>query len=294
MLLNRRMLPRDFALLLLVCLVWASNFIVSKLVLADLHIPPLFFSTVRLAVVLVAVCPWLFVVPRPLWRTVIVGMLMGAGSFGLLTVGLMTASPSSVAVVVQLAVPIATLLSGRKLGERIGWQRGVGAAITFVGAITVMLEPSEFTLSVGLLFVVANAFTASLGTVMIKQRPRVQPLQFQAWSALSSIIPLAVLSALLEQDQIRLAIQGGWAFIAAAAYTALAVSVFGHTFFFVLIRKYEANLIAALTLMCPLMVIGLRVIITGDHFDARMAAGTVVVLAGVLLIFLAPQHLRRS
>jgi transposase len=88
------------------------------------------------------------------------------------------------------------------------------------------------------------------------------------------------------------AVEGGWAFIAAAAYTALAVSVFGHTVYFVLIRKYEANLIAALTLICPLMAIGLGVIITGDQFDVRMAVGTVVVLAGVLLIFLAPQYAR--
>ena len=114
------MLPRDFALLLLVCLVWASNFIIAKLVVADLDIPPLFFSAVRLAVVLVAVCPWLLPVPRPLWRTVFVGLLMGAGSFGLVTVGLMTAMPSSVAVVVQLAVPITTVLSVLLLGERIG------------------------------------------------------------------------------------------------------------------------------------------------------------------------------
>ena len=76
------MLPRDFALLLVICLVWASNFVVAKLVLADLHIPPLFFSALRLGVVLVAVCPWLLPVPRPVWRMIAVGLLMGAGSFG--------------------------------------------------------------------------------------------------------------------------------------------------------------------------------------------------------------------
>ena len=76
------MLARDFAVLLLVCLVSASNFVIAKLVLADLHIPPLFFSAVRLAIVLIAVCPWPFPVPRPLGRTIVVGVLMGAGSFG--------------------------------------------------------------------------------------------------------------------------------------------------------------------------------------------------------------------
>jgi len=89
------MLPRDFGLLMVICLVWASNFVIAKLVLADLLIPPLFFSALRLAVVLVAVCPWLVPIPRPAWRTFVVGFLMGAGSFGLMTVGLMTANGSS-------------------------------------------------------------------------------------------------------------------------------------------------------------------------------------------------------
>ena len=288
------MLPRDFALLLLICLVWASNFIVSRLVVADLQIPPLFFSAARLALVLVAVCPWLLPVPRPLWRTLLVGVLMGAGSFGLVTVGLMTATPSSTAVVVQLGVPITTLFSVLLLGERIGWQRGLGITMAFAGAITVMFDPSRFTFSVGLLFVVASAFSTSLGAVMIKQMMGVQPLQFQAWIALSSVLPLAVLSAMFERDQVQLATQSGWAFMAAVAYTALAVSVFGHTFYFVLIRKYEANLIASLTLMCPLLGIGLGVLITGDHFDLRMGMGTVVVLVGVLMIFLAPSHSKEA
>ena len=288
------MLPRDFALLLVICLVWASNFVVAKLVLADLHIPPLFFSALRLGVVLVAVFPWLLPVPRPVWRMIAVGLLMGAGSFGLMTIGLMTATPSSVAVVVQLGVPITTLLSVALLGERIGWQRGLGITLTFVGAVAVMWDPAGFSLSVGLLFVVANAVCTSLGAVMIKQMAGVRPLQFQAWVGLASVIPLGLFSAVLEDDQMRLALEGGWAFAAAVAYTGLAVSVFGHTLYFVLIRKYEANLIAALTLMCPLMAIGLGVVVTGDHFDLRMGLGTLVVLAGVLTIFLGPRRARAT
>ena len=288
------MLPRDSALLLVICLVWASNFVVAKLVLADLHIPPLFFSALRLGVVLVAVFPWLLPVPRPVWRMIAVGLLMGAGSFGLMTIGLMTATPSSVAVVVQLGVPITTLLSVALLGERIGWQRGLGITLTFVGAVAVMWDPAGFSLSVGLLFVVANAVCTSLGAVMIKQMAGVRPLQFQAWVGLASVIPLGLLSIVLEDDQMRLAREGGWAFAAAVAYTGLAVSVFGHTLYFVLIRKYEANLIAALTLMCPLMAIGLGVVITGDRFDLRMGLGTLVVLAGVLTIFLGPRRARAT
>jgi O-acetylserine/cysteine efflux transporter len=41
--------------------------------------------------------------------------------------------------------------------------------------------------------------------------------------------------------------------------------------------------------MCPLMAIGLGVLVTGDHVDARMLFGTAIALARVLLILLKPR-----
>lgn len=45
-----------------------------------------------------------------------------------------------------------------------------------------------------------------------------------------------------------------------------------------------------LTLMTPLATIGLGVLVTHDHFDVRMGIGTVVALAGVLMIALRRNH----
>lgn len=282
------MLLRDFALLLVVCLIWASNFVISKIAVSGLGAPPLFFSAVRLGVVLLVVLPWLFPMPRPRWRMIVIGLLMGAGSFGLMNVGLIWATPSSAAVVVQLGVPLTTLMSVAILGERIGPRRGLGIALTFLGALAVMWDPGGFSLSFGLLFIAGNAFCTSLGAVMMKQTQGVRPLQFQAWVGLASVLPLAGLSFALESHQLALAWQAGWSFLAAVVYAGLAVSVLGHTIYFGLIQKYEANLIATLTLMCPLMAIGLGVLFTGDRFDLRMMLGTAVVLAGVLLTLLKP------
>ena len=63
--------------------------------------------------------------------------------------------------------------------------------------------------------------------------------------------------------------------------------------FFRLVQKYEANLISTLTLMCPLMGIGLGVLVTGDRFDMRMMIGTAVVLTGVAVILTAPRSAPR-
>lgn len=277
---------RDFALLTFVCLVWAFNNIVSKYLVGHLGVPPLFYAAVRFAIVAAATLPWLLPMPRPRWRLVVVALLMGAGNFALLFMGLKTSTPSAAAVVGQLSVPITTLLSVLMLGERIHWRRGLGIALAFVGVLAVMWDPRGFSLSQGLLFVVGSACAGALGAVMMKQIEGVKPLQFQAWVGFISVWPLALLSALFEPGQVDKGIAAGWPFLAALLFSAFVVSVGAHTIYYGLIRRHEANLISPLTLMTPLATIALGVAIFHDPFGPRMAIGSAIALSGVLIIAL--------
>ena len=277
---------RDFGVLVLVCLVWASNNIISKIVVAHWGVPPLFYASVRFCLVALATLPWLLPAPRPTWRIVAVALLMGAGNFALLFMGFKTASPSAASVIIQLGVPFTTILSMVMLGERIRWKRGAGIALTLAGAVTVMWSPHGLQLSAGLWLIAAAALTGSLGAVMMKQIQGVKPLQFQAWVGFCSIWPLALISAFTEPGAAGAALHAGWPFVAAVLFSALVVSVIGHTAYYGLIQRYEANLIAPLTLMTPLMTIGLGVLITHDHFDLRMGVGAALALLGVLVIAL--------
>lgn len=281
---------RDFALLAFVCVVWAANNIVSKFVVAHLGVPPMFYAAVRFAVVLIAVFPWLLPMPRPRWRMLVVGVLMGAGTFALVFIGLKTASPSAVAIVSQVGVPITTLLSFLILGERLTGRRIAGMVLTLTGVLAVMWDPHGFKISGGLLFIVAASFLGGLGAVMMKQMEGVKPLRLQAWVGLSSLIPMVALSAALEPGQVQAGIAAGWPFVASALFSGLVVSVLAHTLYYSLIQKYEANLISPLTLMTPLATIGMGVIFTHDVFDLRMAFGTAIALAGVLVIALRPSQ----
>lgn len=281
---------RDFGLLVMVCLLWAANNIVSKFVVAHLGAPPLFYAAVRFAVVAAVVFPWLKPVPRPLWRLILVALTMGGGNFALVFIALKTASPSSVAIVSQVMAPFTTLLSYFMLGERIAPRRVVGITLTLAGAMAVMWDPHGFSISTGLTYVVAGAFLGSLGAVMMKQMDGVKPLTFQAWVGLSSVIALTPLSLIFEPHAVSKMLEIGWLFWVCVLFSGLIVSVVGHTLYYGLIQRYEANLISPLTLMTPLATIVMGVFITHDAFGARMAFGTAIALAGVMVIALRPSQ----
>ena len=282
---------RDLGLLTLICLVWAVNSVMSKVVISGLGAPPLFYAAVRFAVVVAATLPWLWPAPRPLWRMVAVGLLMGGGAFALVFVGLKTTTPSALAVVSQLGVPMSAILSMLMLGERIRRRRAVGITLTLAGATLVMWKPGGLAPSAGLLFVAASAFCGSLGAVMMKQIEGVSPRQFQAWIGFCSLLPLAALTILTEQGQIEVLRRAFWPFVGAVLFSGLVVSVVAHTAFYGLIQKYEVNLLQPLTLMTPLATIGLGVLVTHDAFGPRMAAGAAIALLGVLVVALRPEHL---
>ena len=67
-------------------------------------------------------------------------------------------------------------------------------------------------------------------------------------------------------------------------------SVFAHTAYYWLIGRYEATLLAPLTLMTPLATIAFGVGMTGDRFGGRMLLGTVLALLGVLVVALRPSR----
>jgi drug/metabolite transporter (DMT)-like permease len=274
---------RDFLLLVAICLVWATNNVVSKVVVAEWHVPPLTYATLRFAIVLIATLPWLLPMPRPTWRILLVGLLMGGGTFALLFIGLQTVSPSEAAIVSQAGVPITTLLSIVMLGERIHWRRALGITLTLVGVVLVVWQPG-FAISAGMLLVLAAAFAGSLGAVLMKQMDEVAPLRFQAWVGMASFVLLAPLAVAGEQGEWHRVMEAGWPFVAALLFSALIVSVLAHTAFYVLIKRYEANLLSPLTLITPLATIGLGVVITGDKLDAQMIAGSAIALIGVLIV----------
>jgi O-acetylserine/cysteine efflux transporter len=282
---------RDFSLLLVVCLIWAAHTIISKLVVSGMEIPPLFYAAVRYALVAVFALPWLFPLPRPLGRTALVGLLMGGGGFAFFFLGIRTATPSSSAIVLQLGLPMTTLLSMALLGEVPDRKRWIGIVLTFAGAVLVMWEPDGVTLSGGLAFIALAAFVGSLAAVMMKQITGVQPLQFQAWVGIASVPPLVLLTLGLEADQAARAAAGGWPFVAAVLFSAVVVSLVAHTLYYGLILKYPANVIAPLMVINPLMTVALGIAVTGDHFDARMALGTTIALVGVLLVTLSRAQL---
>jgi O-acetylserine/cysteine efflux transporter len=278
---------RDFLLLALICLIWGLNLVVTRWVVAE-GAPPLFYAFLRFALIAALLIPFLMPIPKQ-WGTVgLVGLCVGGLNFALLFLALKHGTASSVAIAGQLGLPFTTILSMLFLGESVRWRRGLGMTLAFIGVLIIAYKPGAMSLSLGVMLAAGAALAGSIGGVVMKRMAPVPVFQLQAWVALVSLPLVAPLTLAFETDQVASTLALGWGFWLALAFSVLAVSIFGHGMFYRLLQKYEVTLISPLTLMTPVWAVVFGVLALGEPFDAQLALGSGVALAGVGLIAVRP------
>lgn len=284
------MKPADFGLLFVVCLVWALNLVITRWTVTVADVPPIFFAGVRLGLVGLVLAPFLFPAPRQIGLMFLIGMGMGAVQFGLLFLGLANASASAAAVIGQLGVPITTIFSMMFLGEQIGWRRGLGIVMSFVGVMIIAIDPEKFTLTLGMILLVLAAVSSSGASVLMKRIEPMSAMKLQAWVGTFSVVPLMVMSFVMETGQVEAVMSGDPLVYLSTAFAVLAVSIFGHGTFYRMIKKYDVTLISPLTLMTPIWGVVLGITMLGEPLTAKLIIGAVVALAGVGVIMMRPNR----
>lgn len=275
----------DFTILMVCCLGWAGNFVVSAWALGSNPVPPFMLAAVRAAIVLIVMGIYLFK-PRPkkFGLLLIVCACVGPIHLGFLYTGLQTASASGSSIVSQMLIPFATILSVVFLKEKVGWVRGLAIAGAFAGVMVMIYEPGGLRPDIGLLYVMAAYFSLAVGSIIMKRVGDVSWQQYVTWMALMVLIALGAASALLETGHQQIWDSSKLPLLIAASYAALAVTVLAHGQYFNLIRRYEVSLVVPLTLMVPVFACILGVVFLKETIFLRYYLGAALILPCVYII----------
>ncbi len=281
-------------LVLLVCIAWAGNFLASAAAL--LSLPPLLFTALRLAIVLLVLAPFLRRPAPGHWpRLLAVAVLNGCLHFALNFWALRAAGDlSTVAIAMQSYVPMSVLLAAWLLGERVGWRTALAVAVAFGGVLVLGLDPQVARQPMALGLALLAALALASGSILMRGLEGVGAFSLQAWAALVGLPPMVLLSWPLEGAPGPLLAAAPALAWAGAAYSALAASVLGHGLYFWLVRRHGVSTITPYLLLAPVLAVLLGVLIWGDRPGPRLLLGGALVLAGVLAIALRALASRRS
>lgn len=277
---------RDFMLALVVCIVWAGNFLTSAHALQE--IPPFLFSALRMTMLALLLVAFLKPPLRAQWtRLIAVALLNGALHFGTSLWALrMAGDLSSPAIVMQSYIPMSVLLAWAILGERFAWRTGSAIALSFAGVLVLGFDPLVLDHPASLMLMLFSAFLIALGTVLMRGLSGIDGVSLQGWTALIGIVPLLAISAAIEPGGFAALRDAHWSSWGSALYSAVFASLIGHTLFFKLVQRHPVAQVMPYLLLTPVFAVALGILVWGDRPGANLWIGGAMVLGGVLAIAL--------
>ena len=278
------MQPRHLAAAVLVAAIWGINFVAIDIGLGSF--PPILFTAVRF---LVAAVPAIFFVGRPqvAWRWVLtVGIVLGAGQFGLLFLGMHLGMPAGLSsLVLQSQAVFTAVFAAVLLGERPGRLRVVGMAVALVGVGLVAVDYGQSSPLLALLLVVGAAVCWALGNVATRKAAPPDALRFMVWVSVVPPLPMFLLSLVVEGPSADLDALGHLTISAllALGYVAWLSTLVGFGLWGMLIRRYGAVTVAPYSLLVPVFGMSAAALLLGERLSVLRVVAAVVVILGVAL-----------
>jgi O-acetylserine/cysteine efflux transporter len=281
-----RIPARDLVLILVICTVWAGNFIAGANGMQ--HFSPFLFMVFRFALVLLVLFPFIRRPPPDQWlRLISVCLLIGGLHFTLMFWALARSEDvSSVAIVQQTYIPMAVLMAIFLIKESPGWKTLTATLLAFIGVLVIGFDPLVLRQIDVLAITLVSAIFQALGSIYQRGIRGVGVLNFQAWTAIIGLPVLLVSSLLTETGQLEMIRAAPWQAWASVGYSALAASLIGHGLFFYLVQRHPVTAVMPYLQLTPVLAVVFGIVIWGDRPGPRLLVGGLLVILGILLITL--------
>lgn len=274
---------RDTCLALLAALIWGATFPISAIALEGT--PPIFFTFLRF----LGAAVFVVVVPRPkiAWtKLAALGLLLGAGQYGLMFVAMAQGMPAGVAAVLVHTQAIFTVLIAIVfLNERPTARTYVTLLLAAAGLACLLLDRLQGGALLGFVLMIAAALCGASGNVVLKTVGQVRMISVVVWMSLVPLLPLALLSLSLEGGNSVSVLVGtvSWKTMAAVAYSAVLATVVVFAIWGRLLVKYSTGHVAPFFLLVPMLGLGLSALILGEKFSALQLSGSALIIGGLVL-----------
>jgi drug/metabolite transporter (DMT)-like permease len=281
-----------YALLLVVALIWAGNFPLAKLGLAELGPLTLAAARALIAAPLLVVASRLLEGPLPPlsrrdWTAAIVLAVTGfVGNSTLWYAGLRFTSPANAGILGAAAPVVVALVASSWLRERLSTTNLIGIGLTTAAVVLTIARGSLETLLTlrvnrgDLIILASQMLWVSYTLYSRANRSTLSPLQLLAGAhAVAAAILLP--SAMLERPWEGLA-SASWVGWTVVFYSAL-LGTPGHIGFYQAVRTVGPGRAAVFMNLIPFLVLALSWLLLGEPIRWYHLAGAGGVIAGVAL-----------
>jgi drug/metabolite transporter (DMT)-like permease len=287
----RWVLPAAFVLL---GLIWGSSFAWIKIAVAD--VPPATLVAWRMSLGALGMLALIAALrlPRPRgvgeWLPLVVlGAVNAAIPIFLISWGQQWVDSGTAAVLNSLTPIFSLVIAGLALRvEPVTALRVIGLLLGFIGAAILASRQLELRSDaaglIGAMAVVVAAFSYAVGASYARHRIQRTHRYVVAGGTLLFAAVDAWVLALVADGGVVLPTQ--LSAVVAIAWLGILGSFVAYVLFFFLIEHLGATMASMVTYLFPVVGVGLGVLALGEPMDVRLAAGTILVLIGIIVVSL--------
>lgn len=284
----------------LLCLIWGSSFLLTRIAVVD--IPPTQLTVIRVGIAAVCMNIVLFASGRRYpkdWRTLRALLIIGIGNtavpFTLIAWGEQSVE-SGLASILQAVTPVFSLIIAHFVfdDERITTPKIFGIVLGFAGIIT--LTSGDLTGSAPVLHSIAHEVAIVLAALCyavftiysrrVFQRTKVEPLVVSAGTMVGATIGAVIfmLGAPLVGQPGPVALAGLPANVLFSALTLGFLNTFvAYLLFYNVVAQLGAPRTAMITYVIPAVALTLGAVVLREQVDARLLFGAALIIGGISL-----------
>ncbi|MBT9573842.1 MAG: EamA family transporter [Pseudomonas umsongensis] len=282
---------RDLLLILVVTVMWGSNYSVIDISLDG--IDPYMLTALRLTF---CAFPLVFFVPKPKnissSTIALYGFLFGVGMCWLMNYGMFLGVSAGVTSLLLQFSAFFTVIWGVMLfGEKMSGIQVAGILLALVGLMFIINVTETQGQSHGLFLILLAALCWSLCNVVIKKSKVIDIFSFVVWSSLYAIAPLYLMTywargaapfqALLTEFKAPV--------LLSILFQAYVATIFGYWAWNRLIRKYPASQVAPLSIIIPISGIVTSWYVLDEPIGGEKLFALVLTVLGIALFMCAPK-----
>jgi drug/metabolite transporter (DMT)-like permease len=287
---NRTMGPAEWAMLILLSVVWGGSFFFYAIAIQGLPTFTIVFLRVSLGSIGLWLCAWamgLLPLREPgLWRSFfIMGLINNAIPFSLIVWGQREVA-SGLAAILNATTPFFTVLAANMLtaDEKLSWNRLLGAIIGLSGVAAMMGtdiwgQPGSL---VAQFAIIAASVSYGFASVFGRRFATIPPLITAAGqTAGSSLILFPIMLAVDMPWRLSSPPLAIWAAIIGLAILCTSLA---YILYFTILKRSGATNIVLVTFLVPASAILLGIAFLGETLDIHHIVGMATIAIGLALI----------
>ena len=274
---------QDIFIALLVPIILGFGFVIAKPAME--YFPTYLLMGMRFSIPAL-ILVWWFPLPKGLYFDLFKVSLIGSTlQYGLTYTGLNIIDASSAVLLVQLEVPFGIIIAFFLLKEIPTIKNIIGLVIAFIGVFILTGAPNLEGKYIGVLLVLAGAFTWSLGAVMAKPlSKKIGAYALMTWLAVFSGPMLLFISALINGNPIPYFLSANLNSWLTVLFLGFIMQPVGYASWYYVLRKYPVNKVMPVLLLLPVTGLITSIFLLGEDPPKQVFLGGIVIIFGVGMI----------